>query len=146
MSAMEQLGRSFNVVPIAASQALSLKGVVGVTFVTTGSDTFTLASSAAFGSGFANLTIPVPTTSIGGVNVYKNAQTNGTAAWVLDNTLISGATIVTTVATAFFISGVMLPDGKTYVKLTPSGAGLVTAILGDLTVKRTPPNLAIVGA
>jgi hypothetical protein len=138
MSATEQLGNRFNVVPIAASQALSLKGTVGVTFVTTGSDTFTLTTSAVFGSGFAS---PGTLTC----NVYKNAQTNGTAAWVLDNTLITNNTIITTVATAFFISAIFLPDLKVYVKLTPSGGGLVTAILGDLTVKRTPPNLAIVG-
>lgn len=139
MSAMEQLGYRFNVVPIAASQGISLKGVTGVTFVTTGSDTFTLTSSATFAGSY---TSPGTITA----NIYKNAQTNGTAAWVLDNTLISTNTIVTTVATAFFISDVFLPDLKAYVKLTPSGGGLVTAILGDLTVKRTPPNLVIVGA
>ena len=139
MSATEQLGYRFNVVPIAASQGISLKGVVGVTFVTTGSDTFTLTCASTFAGSYA-------TPGTIATNVYKNAQTNGTAAWVLDNTLISTNTIVTTVATCFYISDVFLPDGKVYVKLTPSGGGLVTAILGDLTVKRTPPNLAIVGA
>lgn len=139
MSATEQLGYRFNVVPIAASAGLSVKGAAGITYVTTGSDTFTLTCASTFAGSY---TSPGTLTC----NVYKCAQTNGTAAWVLDNTLISSNTIVTTVATAFYISDVYLPDGKVYVKLTPSGSGLVTAIIGDLTVKRTPPNLAIVGA
>jgi hypothetical protein len=140
MSATEQLGNSFNVVPIAAGVAISLKGVVGVTFVCTANDTFTITTSAAFGSGFAS---PGTLTC----NCYKATSTGGTAAWVLDNTLISTNTVVTGAGvTAFFISDVFLPDLKTYVKCTPTGSGLVTAILGDLTVKRTPPNLAIISA
>ena len=140
MSATEQLGYRFNVVPIAASQAISLKGAVGVTFVTTGADTFTITTSAAFSSGFAS---PGTLTC----NCYKATSTGGTAAWVLDNTLISTNTVVTGAGvTAFYISDVFLPDLKTYIKCTAGGAGLVTAILGDLTVKRTPPNLAIISA
>ena len=141
MSATEQLGNHWNVIPIAGGVAISLKGVVGVTFVTTGNDTFTLTTSAAFSSGFAS-----PGTIV--ANVYKSSSTGGTAAWVQDQTLISTNTVVSggAIATAFYISDVFLPDLKTYVKLTPSGAGLVTAILGDLTVKRTPPNLAIISA
>jgi hypothetical protein len=140
MSAMEQLGRQFNVVPIAASAALSLKGYSGVTFVTTGADTFTVTTSALFGSGFAT---PGTLTC----NCWKSTSTGGTAAWVLDNTLISTNTVVTGAGvTAFFISAVFLPDGKTYVKCTPSGAGLVMAILGDLYGRRQPSGLPIVSA
>src|SRR5258706_3515114 len=140
MSATEQLGYSFNVVPIAASQPLKLGGGVGYTFVCTGADTFTVTFSALQGSGFAS----------GGTltcNVYKAAATNGTAAWVLDNTLIATNTVVSAGNTvAFFISDVFAPDLKTYVKCTPPAAGLVTSIQGDLTVRRTPPNLAILNA
>lgn len=143
MSAMEGLGRVFNVVPIAAGQGISMKGGAGITFVTTGSDTFTLTTAATFSGTYNNTGL---TNLAGLVNVYKNAQTNGTAAWVLDNTLITNNTIVTTVATAFYISDVVLPDGRAYVKLAASSGGLVTAILHDLVAKRTPPNLAILGA
>jgi len=139
MSAMEMLGRTINVVPIASGVALKLAGGIGYTFVTTGSDTFTVTFSALFASGFAT----------GGTltcNVYKTASASGTAAWVLDNTLISTNTVVTTVTTCFYISDVFAPDGKVYVKCTAGGAGLVMAIQGDLTVKRTPPNLAILSA
>lgn len=139
MSAMEGLGRVFNVVPIAAGKGIKLTGGVGVTFVTTGSDTFTLTCASTFAGSY---------TSPGTIstNVYKTSATDGTAAWVLDNTLISNNTIVTTVATAFYISDVFLPDGKVYVKLSAGGSGLVTAIVHDLVVKRTPPNLALLGA
>lgn len=139
MSAMEGLGRVFNVVPIAAGKGIKLSAGTGVTFVTTGSDTFTLTCASTFAGSY---------TSPGTIatNVYKTSATDGTAAWVLDNTLISTNTIVTTVATAFYISDVFLPDGKVYVKLSAGGTGLVTAIVHDLVVKRTPPNLAILGA
>lgn len=139
MSAMECLGRTFNVVPIAAGVGLKLAGGTGYTFVTTGADTFTLTFASTFSGSYAT----------GGTltcNVYKNAASNGTAAWVLDNTLISTNTIVTTVTTAFYVSDVFVPDGKVYVKCTASAGGLVTAIQGDLTVKRTPPNLVILSA
>jgi hypothetical protein len=139
MSAQEMLGRTINVVPIAAGKGIALKGAIGVTFVTTGSDTFTLTCASTFAGSYAS-----PGTII--ANVYKCSATDGTAAWVQDQTLISTNTIVTTVATAFYISDVFLPDGKVYVKLSAGGSGLVTAILGDLTVRRTPPNLAIMGA
>lgn len=139
MSAQEGLGRVFNVIPIAAGKGISLKGAAGVTFVTTGSDTFTLTCASTYSGSYA-------TPGTIATNVYKNSATDGTAAWVLDNTLISTNTIVTTVATAFYISGVFLPDGKVYVKLSAGGSGLVTAIVHDLTVRRTPPNLALLGA
>lgn len=139
MSAMEQLGRQFNVIPIAAGVGISLKQATGVTFVTTGSDTFTLTCSSVFGSGYAS---PGTITS----SIWKTASASGTAAWVQDQTLISANTIVTTVTTAFYISAVFLPDGKTYVKLAAGGSGLVTAILGDLLVRRMPSNLPILSA
>jgi hypothetical protein len=141
MSAMECLGRTFNVVPIAAGVGLKLASGVGYTFVTTGSDTFTVTFASTFGGSYAT----------GGTlvcNVYKSAATNGTAAWVQDQTLISTNTVVSggAIATAFYISDVFAPDGKAYVKCSAAGAGLVMAIQGDLTVKRTPPNLAILSA
>lgn len=139
MAGMEGLGRLFNVVPIAASRGLSMTGCSGITFVTTGSDTFTVTVATGFAGSYAT---PGTLTC----NVYKSSATNGSAAWVKDNTLITANTIVTTVSTSFHISGTFLPDLKNYIKVTPSGAGLVTAIFHDLVVQRTPPNLAIVSA
>lgn len=139
MAGMEGLGRLFNVVPIAAGRGLSLRDCSGITFITTGSDTFTVTCAQGFAGSYGS---PGTLTC----NVYKNAATNGSAAWVKDNSLISTNTIVTTVATAFHISGTFLPDLKNYVKVSAGGSGLVTAILHDLNVMRTPPNLAIVSA
>jgi hypothetical protein len=134
---MEGLGRHFNVIPIAASRGLSMVGCRGITFVTTGSDTFTVTFAGSYAS---------PGTLV--CNVYKSSATNGTAAWVKDNTLISTNTVVSggAITTCFYIPGDFLPDTKAYIKLTPSGGGLVTAILHDLYTQRTPPNLAIVSA
>jgi hypothetical protein len=144
MGAMEGLGRLFNVVPIAAGRGLLISANSGITFVTTGSDTFTLTSATSFAGSY---TTPGTLTC----NVYKNAATNGSAAWVKDNTLISTNTIVTTVSTAFHITGSFIHGsasntGKMYVKLSAGGSGLVMAVLHDLTVQRTPPNLVIASA
>lgn len=141
---MEGLGRVFNVVPIAASRGLSLRYGTAVTFVTTGNDTFTLTTAATFaGSYTAGIA-----TLVGKTNVYKSSATNGTAAWVLDNTLITTNTIVSggAIATAFTIHAPSLPDLARYVKLTPSSAGLVTAIFHDLGTQRNPANLPILSA
>ena len=53
MGAMEGLGRVFNVVPIAAGKAVSLKAAAGVTFICTGNDTFTITVSDTFGGSYA---------------------------------------------------------------------------------------------
>jgi hypothetical protein len=43
----EALGRTVNVVPIAAGVGLSLKGAGGITFVCTGNDTFTITVASS---------------------------------------------------------------------------------------------------
>lgn len=145
MSGMEGLGRVFNVIPIAAGRGISVVDAAAITFVTTASDTFTLTSSDAFAGTYNTGTL---TTLAGLVNVYKSAATNGTAAWVKDNTLISTNTVVSggAIATCFTIMGEWLPDGRSYVKLSVGASGLVTAILHDLSVQRGPANLAILSA
>lgn len=138
---MEALGRLVNVVPIAAGRGLSMLGCSGITFVTTGSDTFTVTVAAGFAGSYAS---PGTLTC----NVYKSSATNGTAVWVKDNTLISTNTVVSggAIATCFHIPGTSLPDTKNYIKVSVGGAGLVMAILHDLYVQRAPANLPIVSA
>lgn len=142
MAGMEGLGRLFNVVPIAAGRGLFIGNVSGVTFVTTGNDTFTLTSATTFAGSY---TSPGTITA----NVYKSSATNGSAVWVQDQTLISTNTIVSgaAIATAFTIrstwSGV---QGRLYLKLSVGGAGLVTAILHDLEYQRRATLLQIVSA
>lgn len=137
--ALEQIGRVFNIVPIAAGAALSLKDAEGVTFVCTGADTFTLTSSATFGGTYA---------SPGNIITRKltNTATNGTAKWVNATQAGSNAVTIAAGAVAFYVDGADLPAGQPYVKVSAGGTGLVIAILGDLLVQRDPANLAAIGA
>lgn len=153
---MEALGRLYNVAPIAAGQGLSLKTTTAMTFVCTGSDTFTLTVSASFGSGY---TTP-PTTAIGGGLIrvyYTNAQTNGTGTW--SQTRLAGGSFANSVtiasgAVAFTVYPVDLAPSTsggggtnyTYIKCSVGGSGLVTALAGDLTEQRSPQNLPALGA
>lgn len=141
MSGQEGLGRLFNVVPIAAGIGISLEEAAGVTFICTGNDTFTLTVADSFAGSYGAVTGGLIDTK------YTNTATNGSAAWVGPTAQTSADTVVIASGTvAFYVSGAMLPDGKTHVKCAASGAGLVKAITHDLTVQRTPANLPAVGA
>lgn len=139
MGAMEGVGRVFNPVPIAAGQALSLKGAAGVTFVCTGNDTFTITVSDTYGGSYA---------TPGNIITRKltNTSTNGTAAWVTATQSASNAVTISSGTVAFYVAGDSLPDGKAYVKCSVGASGLVTAVLHDLVPRRKADNLAIPGA
>jgi hypothetical protein len=136
---MEGLGRAINVVPIAASAGLAMKGATGVTFICTGNDTFTLTAAPSFAGSY---------TSPGNIIVrkYTNTSTANTAKWVLATQTAAAAVTISSGSVAFFVSADSLPDLATYVKVTPSGSGLVTAVFHDLTVKRSADKLAIISA
>lgn len=136
---MEALGRLVNVVPIAAGRGISLVSGTAVTFVCTGNDTFTLTVADTFAGSYAT-----PGNII--TRTYTNTATNGSAAWVTVNQAASNATTIASGTTVFHVSANSLPDTKRYVKVTQSSAGLVTAIVHDLAVQRTPPNLSILSA
>lgn len=135
---MEALGRLFNIVPIAAGRGLALKDTNGITFVCTGADTFTVTTSATFAGSYTSPGAVVTTT-------YTCTATNGTAAWVRVNQTAANTVIVASGAVSFHIPTSRLAN-KGYIKVTPSAAGLVTAIFNDLVVQRAPANLAIVSA
>lgn len=139
MGAMEGLGREFNIVPIAAGAALSMRDCGGITFVCTGNDTFTLTVSDAFAGSYA---------TPGNILTKKitNTATNGTAAWVTATQTAANTVAISSGSVAFYVSGDALPDGKSYVKVSAGAAGLVTAVFHDLTTGRKADNLAIVGA
>ena len=154
MAGMEGLGRLFNVMPIAAGVAINLNQCSAVTFVCTGNDTFTLTVGATFGGSY----VTPPTTAIGGglIRNYYTTTTAGTAAWTKTQGYASGSyvnavTIGSGVA-AFTIYGTDLDvqaiggTNYQYVKCSVGASGLVTAILHDLTVQRTPANLEILSA
>lgn len=139
MAGMEGLGRLFNVVPIAAGRGLSMKQCSGITFICTGNDTFTLTCASSFAGSYAT-----PGSII--VTTYTNTATNGSAAWVKVVQTAANTAIIASGSIAFHVSGASLPDTKNYVKVTQSSAGLVTAVLHDLTVQRGPGNLVIPSA
>jgi hypothetical protein len=134
----ETLGRTFNVVPIAAGVGLSLKGSGGITFVCTGNDTFTITVASSFAGSYA---------TPGSIITTKHTTTTaGTAAWTTATQSASNAVTIASGVVAFFVGEDMLPDGKTHIKVTQSSAGLVTAIIGDLKAQRSPANLPIPSA
>jgi sarcosine oxidase gamma subunit len=136
---MEGLGREFNVVPIAAGVAISLKRAQAVTFICTGNDTFTLTVADTFAGSYA---------TPGNIVTRKvtNTATNGTAVWAEATQAASNAVTISSGTVSIHVSGDSLPDGKAYVKCTQSSAGLVTAIVHDLTTQRTPANLPALSA
>jgi hypothetical protein len=142
---MEGLGRIFNVVPIAAGVGLSLKEAEAVTFLCTGSDTFTVTTATTFGgtyragSFFTPAWAPI-------TRLHKSTSTAGTAAWTLTTITAADNTGAQTNLTAFTVFGNSLPDTYAYIKCAVGASGLVTAILHDLKVARKPANLTIVGA
>ncbi|HTY35430.1 hypothetical protein [Mycobacterium sp.] len=140
MAGQEGLGRVFNVVPIAAGVAISMKECSAITFVCTAADTFTITVASTFGGAYAT-----PGNIID--HYYQATATNGTAAWTKQTQVASNAVVQaganTTVIT---VTGSKLPDPKCYIKCTASGAGLVKAILHDLTAQQAPANLTIPSA
>jgi len=137
--AMEGLGRVFNVIPIAAGQAISLKNAAAVTFVCTGNDTFTVTASATFGGSYAS-----PGNIV--TKKYTNTATNGTAAWVKATQTASNAVVSASGTVVFTVRGTSLPDPNAYVKCSVGASGLVYAIVHDLVVQRTPGNLPALSA
>jgi hypothetical protein len=148
MAGMEALGRMFNVVPVASGVGLSLRHCSGVTFVCTNSAinaVFTITVAPSFGGTY------VAPTSSGGIitHYYQAAAQNGSAAWTKVTQAAANAVTQATISytTVIEVFGSELPDPNCYIKCTNSGgAGLVTAILHDLTAQRAPANLALVGA
>lgn len=136
---MEALGREFNVIPIAAGVAVSLKQATGVTFICTGNDTFTITVADSFAGSYA---------TPGNILTRKvtNTATNGTAAWAEATQSASNAVVIASGTTSIHVPAESLPDGKAYVKCTASSAGLVTAIVHDLTTQRAPSNLPALSA
>lgn len=141
----EILGRLINPVAIADGVYVNLKKAGGVSFLCylagAVGDTYTLTEAKdAAGTGAQVLAT---------INRYYTGD--GVSGTWTKRTQANGSTVVTTAVAAqncmvLEIEGSELSDTYTYVKLTSTGAGLVTAILRDLMVQRAPANLASVVA
>lgn len=102
-------------------------------------DTYTLQSSAT-ASGGANLAV---------ITEYYTGD--GVGGLLTRNTQAAAATLITTAVTAqnyaqFGISTNSLPDGHKFVKVTSTGAGLVSVESNDLVIQRRPDRLPVVNA
>lgn len=142
---MEALGRLFNYRHVADGGYISLKDAAAASFLCylTGAagDTYTVQEAKdAAGTGAQNLAK---------VTQYYTCTGDGSDAWT-KRTQAAAATVVTAAAAtqngmAFSVSANSLSDGYKYLKVTSTGAGLVTAMTHDLAVQRTPENLPALG-
>jgi hypothetical protein len=142
---MEALGRTLNPILLADNKYINLKDGAGVTFLCylagAAGDTYTLteAKTAAGGSSQVLATI----------TRWHTCTGDGTDAWT-KRTQAAASTVVTAAAATqnamvVEVDGVELSDGYKYLKLASTGAGLVTAVLRDLTVQRAPASLPALG-
>ena len=134
MAGMDGLGRVFNVVPIAAGVGIKLKDCSAVSFVCTGSDTFSLTIATAFagtyraGSFFTPAWAPI-------TRLFKSTATAGTAAWTRANIAAADNTGAQTNVTVFSVLVSQIPDPYTHIKCSAGASGLVTALVHDLLVQ-----------
>lgn len=146
------LGRVFDVVPVAASQGISMQNCNAIDFVCTesgGATTFTLTVATTFAGTYRAFNFFTPNFTPFTYYYTRTSDTAGTVAWARQtqtaaSTVVSAATSDTLVIPLF---ATQLPDGYSYVKLTATGGtGLVCAVLHDLAVARMPANLTKPGA
>jgi hypothetical protein len=135
---MEALGRLINIIPTADAVFVNLRDASGVTFigVKSGGDTYTVQSAVA-ASGGADLDV---------ITHWYEGVVDGSAAWTRHADQTADAAVVSTAdVVAIHVDTKSLPDGHKYVKCTSTSTGLVYAIVHDLNVQRTPPNLPALG-
>lgn len=149
MAGMDGLGRVFDVVQTASGNGISFKDASAISFVVAASGASSIAVTAAktFGGAYANWTTA---NGFGQTDHwYQNTVADGTAAWTKQTASWSSQTL-TLAGTNGYVSVVtiyasQLADLYCYIKATATN-GTITALLHDLTVQRTPANLAILGA
>jgi hypothetical protein len=137
----EGLGRIYNLVSPADDVYVSLRDAHGVTFLVHEVDgaSVVLITFAADAAGTGSVTPDV-------VDHYYG-KSNDTASGVWHRTAVSPASETFTKAdatedtVAVEISAMQCPDGKPWVKCAVDGSGVVTAVLHDLAIQRTPENL-----
>ena len=143
---MKALGRVFNYRHIADGGYIRVDQAGGISFLCylagAVGDTYTLQEAKdSGGTGAQNLAK---------ITVYHTCTGDGSDAWVR-RTQAAAATVVTAAAATqnsmcVEIEAAQLSDTYKYVKLTSTGAGLVTAVQRDLVVQREPANLPAVAS
>lgn len=150
MAGMQGLGRVMDVVHDASGNMFTLKNASAVSFVVKSSGAASLAVVAA--KTFGGSTTTWTTGNGFGQTAfwYQNTSTNGTAAWTKQTSVwttnsiaLAGTTGYTSVITIYTSQ---FADLFQYIQVTGTNTTTVVAFLHDLTVMRTPPNLALLGA
>ena len=132
---METLGRTVDIVPTASGVLISLRYAIGVTFVCTGADTYTLKSATTYNgspSDLADIT-----------DYYTNASAAGADQWADHSQAAADSITLESGIACFYVDAADLPSGALWVSCTAADDGLVTAILGDLQVMRDPASLPV---
>ena len=150
MAGMYGPGRVFDVVHDSSGNMFSLKNASAVTFIVKSSGAASLAvvAAKAFGGGTTTWTTA---NGFGQTPVfYQNTTVNGTAAWTkqtatwtTNSVALAGTTGYTSLIT---IMTSQFADGFDYIQATGTNTTTCIALLHDLTVQRTPANLAVLGA
>ena len=147
---MVGLGRVYDVVYTAAANPFSVRNCSAVSLIckASGAATLTLQAQKTFSGTPANWT-----TANGfgqtaywyenQVNTGAGAWAKKTASWASNVLTISGTTGYVSVVPIFTTQ---FADGYDYLLVETATNCVVTAVLHDLTVQRTPANLAILGA
>lgn len=135
------LGRAFNVLSLADGKWVNVREAGGIAFAcylaAAAGDTYTLTQAKdAASTGAKNLA---------GITDYYTCTGDGSDTWT-HRTQAAAATVVTAAsavqnAMVVEVEASQLDDGYAYVKLTSTGAGLVTALPRDLMTQRAPEKL-----
>lgn len=142
---MQALGRNLNWQYLMDNKYVNLKNCSGVVFLCylagAAGDTYTL-TEAKDASGTSAQVLAT-------VTEYWTCTGDGSDAWT-KRTQAAASTVVTAAAATqncmgFEVQSVELSDGFKYVKVASTGAGIVTVAQVQLTVQRTPANLAAMG-
>ena len=152
MAGMQGLGRVFDTIVTASGNYFSMKNASAVSLVCKASTTATTSVALVAATTFAAGTTANWTTANGFGQTsffWQNTTNNGTAAWT-KQTATWTTNSVAIGATSGYVSVITIYTSQfadTYCYLQATGTNCtITAVLHDLTVSRTPANLAILGA
>lgn len=150
MAGMEGHGRVFDTVAACSGVMFSMKNASAVTFVVTSSGAASLAVVAAktYGGSTTNWTTA---NGFGQTSFFnQSTQVNGTAGWTRQTATWTSNSVALAGTTGYTSTIVVytsqFADGYDYIEVTGTNTTVCLALLHDLTVSRTPANLATLGA
>lgn len=144
------LGRVFNVTHDASGVMVSLKECNAVSFISKASGASSIAVVAATTYGGSTTTWTTANGFGQPANWFQGTAADGTVAWTKQTSSWSTNTL-TLAGTSGYISVVTfyvteLADTYKYIQATGTNTTTLIAVTHDLSVQRTPANLAKLGA